>query len=141
MSIPSGSPASDLMTPGRPTSYKPEYCDLIVGWGESGKSIVWMAAQLNVVRDTIYEWAKVHPEFSDSLTRARLKCQAWWEDQGQAGLAMPGFNGSVWAKNMGARFKDDWSEKNTLEVSGPNGGPVSFEKIERVIVRPPNSNT
>lgn len=128
------------MSGGRPSDYKPEYCDQIVEWGAEGKSIVWMASRLDVVRDTIYEWARVHPEFSDALMRARHNCQAWWEDQGQAGLAMPGFNGSVWAKNMGSRFKDDWSDKSSLEVSGPNGGPVAFEKIERVIVRTPNTD-
>ena len=112
------------MPAGRPTDYRPEYCEQVLAWGNEGKSVTWMAAQLDVNRDTIYEWERVHPEFSDALSRARLKCQAWWEDQGQTGLMSPAFNGSVWAKNMGARFKDDWSDAKKVELTGKDGGAV-----------------
>lgn len=108
----------------RPTLYDPAYCDQVVEWGAQGKSITWMAAQLDVSRECLYEWERVHPAFSDALSRARIKCQAWWEDQGQTGMVTPMFNASVWAKNMGSRFKADWSEKSSVELSGPNGGPV-----------------
>lgn len=111
----------------RPTLYNPDYCELVVAWGAEGKSITWMAARLDVSRDTIYEWEGVHPEFSDALTRARAKCQAWWEDKGQDGITSPMFNGSVWAKNMGARFKGDWSDKSSVELTGANGGPIKSE--------------
>ena len=117
----------------RPTLYDPSYCDMVVEWGEQGKSITWMAAQLDVSRDTIYAWEAANPEFSDALTRARAKCQAWWEDQGQAGLSTPMFNGSVWAKNMGARFKTDWSEKTSVELTGANGGAIKQERTVRFI--------
>jgi len=115
---------------GRPSAYDASYCDQIEEWGDQGKSVVWMASQLRVTRDTLYEWAKVHPEFSDAFTQARLNCQAWWEDQGQTGMVTPGFNAAVWSKNMGARFKDDWSEKTMTEISGPNGGPVAMVGID-----------
>jgi hypothetical protein len=118
----------------RPSSYDPAYCEQVIEWGRQGKSLTWMAANLDVNRDTVYEWEKVHPEFSDALTRARALCQAWWEDQGQAGLFMPGFNGSVWAKNMGARFKDDWSDSSKVELTGKNGGAV--ETITRIELVP-----
>ena len=119
----------------RPSLYNPDYCERVLGWGAEGKSVTWMAAQLDVSRETIYEWERVHPEFSDALTRARAKCQAWWEDQGQNGISSPVFNGSVWAKNMGARFKSDWSEKSTVEVTGANGGPVEIKRVELVALK------
>jgi hypothetical protein len=31
-----------------------------------------------------------------------------------------------------------WREVNQHEISGPNGGPIPFQKIERVIVDPEN---
>lgn len=108
----------------RPTDYRPEYCDQVIAWGEEGKSVTWMAAHLGVHRDTLYEWDRVHPEFSDAFMRARHLSQAWWEDQGQSGMYAPGFNGSVWAKNMGARFKDEWGDSNKVELTGAGGGPV-----------------
>ena len=121
---------------GRPTDYDPSYCDQVIEWGAQGKSITWMAAQLDISRDTIYEWERVHPDFSDALKRARTKCQSWWEDQGQNGMSTPMFNGGVWAKNMGARFKDDWSDSKKVELTGANGGPLEFTEIRRTVVDP-----
>lgn len=108
----------------RPTDYRPEYCDQVIAWGEEGKSVTWMAAKLDVSRECVYEWARVHPEFSDALTRARAKAQAMWEDMGQDGIKSPMFNGSVWAKSMAARFPEDWRENKGVELTGAGGGPV-----------------
>lgn len=108
----------------RPTDYRPEFCDQVIAWGEEGKSVTWMAAKLDVSRECVYEWARVHPEFSDALTRARAKAQAVWEDMGQDGIKSPMFNGSVWAKSMAARFPEDWRENKGVELTGAGGGPV-----------------
>lgn len=112
---------------GRPTLYDPDYCDMVVAWGREGKSLTWMAAQLDVSRECIYEWGRVHPEFSDALTRARVQAQAWWEDQGQTGMASNMFNGSVWAKNMSCRFQEDWRDKNETAITGAGGGAIKTE--------------
>lgn len=109
----------------RPTEYDPSYCEMVIEWGAQGKSLTWMAAELDVSRECVYEWARVHPEFSDALMRARAKAQQWWEDSGQNALMAPGFNSSVWAKSMAARFPDDWRDNNKVEVTGANGGPVA----------------
>lgn len=98
---------------GRPTDYRPEYCEKVVRWGKQGKSIAWMAARFDVHKDTVYEWAKVHPDFSDALKRAETQSQAYWEDLGQDGLDSDKFNSGLWAKNMAARFRKDWSERLT----------------------------
>lgn len=117
---------------GRPTSYNPDYCDQVIQWGAEGKSITWMAAQLDVSRECIYEWGRVYPEFSDALSRARAKAQAHWEDMGHSGIYAPGFNGSVWVKSMAARFPEDWREKTEQKIEGE----LAISKITRTIVKP-----
>jgi len=116
----------------RPTDYDHSYCDQVVEWGGQGKSATWMAAQIGVHRDTLYEWAKVHEEFSDAFMRARHLAQAWWEDQGQSALYAPGFNSSVWAKNMGARFRDEWGDSSKVELTGKDGGAVKTESTVKI---------
>ena len=67
---------------GRPTKYKPEYDDLVLQEiGEKGLSIAQFARNLRVSRMSIYEWAEVHPSFSDALTRAKEWSEAHWEDR------------------------------------------------------------
>lgn len=113
------------MPAGRPTDYRPEYCEAVIEFGARGKSLAWMAAELDVVRDTIHEWMKVHPEFSDAMARARLKSQAWWEDFGQDNTMLPPgagtFNAAAWGKSVSARFPDDWREK--VAIGGADDMP------------------
>jgi hypothetical protein len=118
---------------GRPTSYKPEYCERVIELGKDGASVMEMACELDVVRDTLYEWAKVHPGFSDAFTRARQWSQAWWERAGKSGMMAPGFNAAVWSRSMAARFPADYTEKRQTEMSGE----VKVGRIERRIVRSP----
>jgi hypothetical protein len=116
----------------RPTTYDPAYCDRVVEYGKQGKSVAWIAAELEVHKDTLYEWVKVHPEFSDAMTRARLESQRWWEDAGQTGMLTPGFGASVWSRSMAARFPDDWRESKGVELTGRNGGAVQVDGFRLV---------
>lgn len=117
----------------RPTEYKQEFCERVIEYGKQGKSVAWMAAELGVSKDSLYEWAKVREEFSDAFTRARLESQRWWEDAGQAGMLTPGFGASVWSRSMAARFPEDWREAKGVELTGKNGGPMeSVTRIELV---------
>ncbi|MGL5011812.1 MAG: hypothetical protein ACRC6I_18195 [Paracoccaceae bacterium] len=101
---------------GRPSKYDPAFCDRVIEYGRMGKSRTWIAAEIGVMRETLIEWEKAHPEFSDAMSRARLLSQQWWEDAGQAGVITQGFSAPVWAKNMSCRFRDEWGDK--VEASG-----------------------
>lgn len=118
------------MAGGRPTDYSAAYCEQVIEWGRLGKSIAWMAAELDVARSTVYKWAEEHQAFSDALTRAKEHAQRWWEDQGQTHLVMPPgtgtFNASVWSRSMAARFPEDWREKTETALTGEGGGPVKI---------------
>ena len=127
---------------GRPTDYLPEYCERVIELGKEGKSVVQMACELGVHKDSLYEWAKVHEEFSDAFTHAKQWSQHWWESKGQTGLESGGFNASLWSRSMAARFPDDYTERQKREVTGANGGPVQqVQRIERVIVDPSDSDS
>jgi transposase-like protein len=115
---------------GRPTDYTPLYCEQVIELGRAGKSVTQIAAELDVNRDTIYEWIKVHPDFSDAITRSKQLAQAWWENAGQNGLTMPGFNASLWAKQVSCRFREDYAETSKHEITGKNGGPIETKRIQ-----------
>lgn len=104
---------------GAPTKYKKEYCRQIVDYMSTGKSLVAFAASIDVHKDTVYEWAKVHKEFSDSLKKAQAKCEAHWEKIGEEAMFMGGkdsvFIPSLYIFKMKARF--GWSDKQEVEHS------------------------
>ncbi len=113
---------------GRPSKYDQSYCDRLVEHMSEGASLLSFAAEIDVDRSTLTEWAKVHPEFSAAVTRGKAKCAAWWERVGR-NLAITGEGNATLVvfglKNMGA---DEWKDKQALEHSGPDGGdiPVSL---------------
>jgi hypothetical protein len=110
------------MPAGRPTSYKPEYCDKVIELGKQGCSMVEIAVELGVPRTTMLSWADSHAEFSTALSMARDCAQAWWESTGRSGLVTPSFNGFIWKTTMQARFRDDYTERK--EITGGDGGPL-----------------
>lgn len=116
----------------RPTDYLPEHCERVIELGRQGKSKAQIAADLDVARQTLDNWAGVHPEFLDALTRARDLAQAWFEDKGQDGLTTPGFNASLWAKQVSCRFREDYTDKTELKADVS----TTVTTIERRIVRP-----
>lgn len=82
-----------------------------------------------MARKTLYNWADEHPEFLHAITRARDLSQAWFENKGQDGLTTPGFNASLWAKQVSCRFRDDYTDKQQTELSGAlTGLTVTFVK-------------
>ena len=130
-----------MMAAGRPSEYRPEYCERVVELGRLGMSVVEMASDIGVSRNTMEtRWTEAHPEFREALEIARESSQAWWESMGRVNLIMNKevgtFQASVWSRSMAARFPRDWRENKGVEVSGEGGGPLKIETIKRVIVDP-----
>ena len=116
------------MPAGRPTGYKPEFCERVIELGKEGKSITQIACALDVAKSSIYLWEAEYPEFSDALTKARQHSQAWFENVGQNGLFADKFQSSLWAKQVSCRFPDDYRETTRSELTGKDGGAIKHEQ-------------
>lgn len=110
------------MPAGRPTLYRPQFCDVVIKAGKLGKSKAQMASALDVSRGTLDDWAKANPEFADAIVRAREHAMAWWEEKGRTHLIEKPMgkkiNAQLWSRSMAARFPDDYRENSKVELSG-----------------------
>lgn len=93
-----------------------------------GYSFESFAAEIDCHRDTLYEWVKVHPEFSDSKKRATAKCQKFWEKlaiDNIIGNKDANLNPAVWIFNMRNRFgwRDDPKDNN-------GSAPIKIELVK-----------
>lgn len=90
---------------GRPTKYRPEYCQQLLdyftldpykqlvdednnptGLPPKFPTIERFSESIGVVKNTVYDWAKKHTDFSDALKRARDKQKAFLTEAAMAGI-------------------------------------------------------
>src|SRR5260370_20240409 len=58
---------------GRPSKYQPDYCEQVELCMAAGYSLTAFAGFIGVNKDTLNEWMRVHPEFSDAVMRAKAR--------------------------------------------------------------------
>jgi hypothetical protein len=94
--------------------------------GRQGYCKAQMASKLGVSRECIYEWARVHEEFSYALLMAMTHAEAWWEEKARKALELPAraFNAGLWGKIMSARFPDTYRKTARPEPSRIEGKPI-----------------
>jgi hypothetical protein len=68
-------------TAGRPSEYKPEYCQRIIDYMAKGHSLTAFAGSIDVDKATVYRWINQHPEFSEAADRAKAKQVCPWEEK------------------------------------------------------------
>ena len=150
---------------GRPSSYKAEYAQQVAKLCRLGATDKEIAAFFEVHEDTINEWKKVHPEFSESLKEGKAAADAEVADKlfkratGYEHKAVkivadaktgaehqveyierypPDTTAAIfWLKN---RRPDLWRDRIDNTHSGPNGGPIPVASTVRFIDPPPRSD-
>jgi len=114
------------MPGGRPSKVLKElpegWQELMVDMGKEGCSVTEIACKLGVRRDYMYELVKQSEEFSNTFTRMKDECQAWWEMKGRTNMENREFNSSLWSFNVKNRFRKDWQDSKSVEHSGEIGG-------------------
>lgn len=104
---------------GRPTDYRPEYCQSVIDDMAKGYSLTAFAGLIGVSRSTINEWMSAHPEFSEAVSRAKALRLRDWEtvalDMRTKGGGPGGATITVFGlKNMGG---DEWQAPERMETA------------------------
>lgn len=93
-----------------------ELDDLPNGWEQTmldmssdGASIVELAVELGISRDTFYNISEREPRFSDTVKKCKELCEAWWVRNGRTNLNNKDFSYTGWYMNMKNRF--NWTDK------------------------------
>jgi hypothetical protein len=104
---------------GRPTKYDPAFCEIVIEEMSKGYSKEATAGYLRISKDTLYEWAKKHKEFSDAVRIGESLSQRHWEEtlvkhktHTKNGTQI---NSQVFNLNMKNRF--GWRDKQDVTTS------------------------
>jgi hypothetical protein len=95
---------------GRPSKFKPEYCERLIQHMSEGLSFRSFAGEIDVCFDTLYEWEKVHKIFSDAKRLGVAKSLLTWERIGLADEMSTG----TYCFNMKNRFPDEWKDRHDV---------------------------
>jgi hypothetical protein len=113
---------AQVATVGRPSLYDPKLCVDVVAYMGKGFSLTAFAGKIGVSRECIYEWARVHPEFSSAVKSAQsARCTALEEGLLDQTLAGPQITARIFALKNAAPL--DWRDR--YEHTGADGGPIA----------------
>ena len=120
---------------GRPTKFRPDICESVVKLMAEGRSLDGCATLLGVHPDSLYEWQRVHAEFSGAVRAGRTAATTFWE--GRLLDIAKGGSGNAqaiqWALRNRSRASTGWNHAHSkVEVSGPDGGPVQ-QQVARTL--------
>lgn len=111
------------MKVGRPTKYKPEYCQMLVEHMKQGFSFECFGAVIDCSEDALYDWKNLHKEFSEAYKKGRMYSMKFWEDLGVVGTTEGNhFNATSWIFNMKNRF--GWRDRTDITSGDKQINPV-----------------
>jgi len=106
------------MDRGRPTDYRPEFCEKLVELMKQGAAIEELCLEFDVCEKTLYNWFNAHPDFLQAKKRGVAFSKAWWMKNGRLNLENKEFNYTGWYMNMKNRF--GWADKQEVEQKNFN---------------------
>lgn len=102
----------------------------ILALSDEGASIIELAVELEISRDTFYELSKRDAYFSDTVKKCKDLSEAWWTRKGRKNLENKDFNYTGWYMNMKNRF--NWADRQEIDHSSKDGSmsptPIRFTK-------------
>jgi hypothetical protein len=105
---------------GAPTTYKPEYCDLVEKLASQGYSKAEIAAELTRGSyDQLDDWQKAAPAFRDAMLRARTLSLAYWERLARKEAGNRDFNSNLYRIAMLGRFSAEYREAKVVVEQTP----------------------
>jgi hypothetical protein len=144
---------------GQPSKYKEDYAEQAGKMCLLGYTDVELAFFFDVSEDTIYEWKKRHPKFSEAIKEnkeaadARVARRLYERAMGYEThedvifqyrgepVVVPTTKkyppetvaGIFWLKN---RQKEKWRERTDVNLGGQSGNPVTVQIIDQFVLPP-----
>lgn len=114
---------------GRPTKYKPEYCQGFIDAMAEGMSITQYAVSIGTTRQTLHSWKSNYPEFLDAYTRGVEIAEAYWEGELQKMMYDNKVNAPLVKLYFANRF--NWTDKQQTDHTSSDGKIIEVIRATR----------
>jgi hypothetical protein len=100
---------------GRPTTYRPEYCQRAIEFMGEGYSVTALAGHLEMSKDAIYDWINLYPDFCHAINMGRAARVAALETKLLTTSQGVGVTAAIFAlKNADP---DEWQDRYHTETT------------------------
>src|SRR6185437_8049191 len=113
------------MPAGRPSSYKPAYCNELIECLGEGYTIKGFAGSIGVGRQTVFDWLSKHKEFAEAYEIAQAKSVFYWETEFKSFAKTGKGSPAAFIFALKNRAPEEWREKIEHEVTGKDGGSIA----------------
>jgi len=115
---------------GRPTLYRPEFCEMLIEHCREGGSIEAFAGTIMVSIDALYDWFDKHEDFRHAKKIGYSLSLAWWENMGRQNImniqttsgygsyketTSKSINSSIWIYTVKCRFRKQYTEVQKIK--------------------------
>lgn len=98
---------------GRPTKYDAKKTpQRAIELLEEGKALANLCREFQITPETLAQWRKKYPEFSEAINKGLAYSNAWWQDQARLNIKSQFFKEKLWFMNMKNRFK--WNDQRPI---------------------------
>ena len=118
---------------GRPTDYKPEFCQMLTDHMSKGYPFETFAGIIRVAKSSIYKWANEFAAFSEAKKLGESLCYMHWMRVGQ-GLAHGKIKGNVTAWIFIMKNICHWRDHSNTQIGigigigdNPNAIPLTID--------------
>lgn len=115
------------MPAGRPSEYRPEFCEQVEEFMAQGYSKMAAAGEVRVCYQTLKNWMEEFPEFFAAVKRGEARRTHILESGLLSAETGPQVTSRIFALKNAA--PDEWRDVHRQEVTGANGGPVQTQDI------------
>ena len=104
---------------GRPSDYRPEYCEIARKLLKDGYCMTEIAYDLDVNITTLKRWIANFPEFRSVIEEDKSFSEGWWLKEGKANLANGKYNTRMYELQMMNRFgwKKNQESNHDVKIS------------------------
>lgn len=115
---------------GQPTKYHDDRCNTILHYLREGNTLKVAARCGGISYQTLNEWRKQYPDFSDAVEAAEAEAERSYVQTIKLAAPMNWQAAKFWLQ---ARSHGDWRTIEEQRQTGPDGGPIqTVVTVERV---------
>ena len=120
------------------STFPSDWREIILQSGREGKHISDFIIKLGYTYETHYQLIKRNREYSETYKEYQLLCEQWWYETARISLERGEsnkFNQRLWTIIMKNKFKDNWSDDKTIDITTQGEKITNDNAIQVEIIR------